>query len=145
MKKMLILAATALLLSHSTKAQCPEKVVYTVSKLEMLDSALNITDTKEVTATLETTENGILIHKSTNEADTLAGPITKTTCSWIDPYKNGKVVIIADLHDERENLNSATITIEAVNGKITILLRAVEYPDKLIRLQVDKYEVSPKK
>lgn len=140
---MFFLAAAALTFGLMAKAQCPAKVVYTVSKIEMLDSGLNVQDTKDVNATFLTSPTGILIHKSENQNDDMTGTISKLTCNWAQPYKNGKVVIISDIHDEHEDLVGITITIEAVNGKITKLMHAVEYPDKLIRLLVDKYEEKP--
>jgi hypothetical protein len=108
--------------------------------MEMLDSSLKVMDTRDVNATFETTSTNVYIHKSENEGDTMSGAIHSATCNWSQPYKNGKVIIIGDVQDEHENLKDVTITIEAVEGKITILLHAQEYPDKLIRLQVDKYE-----
>ncbi len=141
---MLLLAATALIFSLASNAQCATKVLYTISKLEMLDSAMQVTDTKDVTATFATSPSGIFVHKSEKEGDTMAGTIIKATCNWAEPYKNGKVVIVSDIHQTNEDLAGATITIEAINGKITILMHAVEYPDKLIRLLVDKYEENPK-
>jgi hypothetical protein len=144
MKKMILLASAAIAFSLTVNAQCPTKVLYTLSKMEMLDSGMHVTDTRDITATLETSATGIFIHKSENEGDTMTGTINKATCDWREPYKNGKVVMICDMHDEHEDLKSATMTIEAVDGKITILLNAVEHPEMRLRLQVAKYEENPK-
>ena len=143
MKKLILLAASAISFTLAVKAQCPSKVVYTVSKMEILDSTMQVTGTKEVTATFETTDSTVFIKRSENEGDTMAGIIHKATCKWDEPFKNGITTIISDLNEVNEALKNVTISIEGINGKITILLHAVEYPDKLIKLYVDSYEQKP--
>ncbi len=145
MKKMIFLALPVLLSCLSGKAQCPGKVVYHASKMEMLDSGLNVRDSKEVKATVSTWDTRILVRASEAESDTMGGVIKKTTCNWREPYKNGKTIIIADIQERQDLLKDAVITIEAVDGKITILLHAAEHPDNLIKLLVDKYEDASKK
>ena len=145
MKKIIFLAIPFLLSSVVGKTQCRGNVVYYAGKMEMLDSGLNVRDSKEITATVSTSDTRIMVRASEMESDTMAGVIKKTTCNWRQPYKNGKTIIIADIKERQDLLKDAVITIEAVDGKITILLHAAEHPDNLIRLFVDKYEEASKK
>ncbi len=144
MKKLILLAASAIVFTLAATAQCPAKVVYKISKLEILDSTMQVTGTKDVTATFETTDTTIFVRRSEDENDTMTGVIHKATCKWDEPFKNGTTTIIGDVNEVNEALKNVTITIAAINGQITILMHApVEYPNKLIKLYVDSYEQKP--
>ncbi len=68
----------------------------------------------------------------------MKGDITNYSCKWKDK-QNGKTTFKTVLLDKQGNTRHATITIEAVNGKTTILLEAEEENTK-IKLNVDAFE-----
>ena len=140
MKKILILVAALFIAIISVKAQCPAHVKYTAGKMEMLDSGMNLVDSKDGATVLETTAKGFSAGQEDHEDDSLFGTLKSVTCNWQEPYKNGKITMVCDVHTNHEDLVGVMVTIEAVNGKITIILHAKEYPDRIIRLPIDKYE-----
>ncbi len=137
---MLLLAVTLIAVFAQTNAQCLTHVKYTASKMEMLDSTMTSTGTKDASFIFETTEKGFTGTPDGNDDEALQGTLKKLTCDWKQPYINGKIVMVCDVHNSHEDIVDATITIEAVDGKITIILHANEYPDKIIKLLIDKYE-----
>jgi hypothetical protein len=140
MKQTLLLLAALCLISAGLKAQCPAHVKYTASKMEIYDSTMTLTDSKDVVTTFETTDKGFTGSQEGDE-DVLQGTLKSATCDWKEAYVNGKMVMVCDITDPHETIENAMVTIEAVNGKITITMHAKkEYPNRIIRLPVDKYE-----
>ena len=85
-----------------------------------------------------TTPTRITIVRSAGE-QTMQGDITNYSCQWKDK-QNGKSIFNCVLLDSKEGrTRHATITIEAVNGKTTILLRAKE-EETVIKLNIDSFE-----
>ncbi len=140
MKKIIFLAVAILGFSFACKAQCSTKVRWTASKMENLDSNMNVVDSKDMNAVIETTAKDIKIDPGQGDEEVMTGTFSNITCNWNVPFKNGKTVITTDIHTSHEDLKAVIITVEAVDGKITFLLHANEYPDKLIKVYVDKYE-----
>jgi len=106
--------------------------------MQVLDSTMEVKGSQDVTVILELSDKTLEGVK--NVIDSLHGTVKTVKCDWKEPYKNGKVVMVCDVHTPDEDLLGVTITIEAVDGKLTILLVAKEHPDELIRLAIDKYE-----
>lgn len=140
MKKIIILTGVLLVAVLNIKAQCLSKVRYTASKMEIVDSAMNVNGSQDAPVTLLISEKGFEGVKGDIGEDSLHGTLKSVTCNWKEPYKNGKIVMVCDVKTPNEDLHDVNITIEAVDGKITILLNAKEHPNELIRLLVDKYE-----
>ena len=133
--------ATALFCLHTfSQAQCQKEIAWTSSKTEFLDGSQNVQDTKPDHVVMTVTKTNVKILPNQNEDDAMSGTIKSVTCDWKEPYKNGNMVIQSELSDAHGDVKNATITISAKDGKITILLEAKEFPDRKLRLTVDKYE-----
>ena len=140
MKKLLLLATALLCLHFFSQAQCQKEVAWTSSKTEFLDGSQNVQDTKPDNVVMTVTKTNVKILPNQNEDDAMSGTIKSVTCDWKEPYKNGSMIIQSELSDAHGDVKNATITISAKDGKITILLEAKEFPDRKLRLTVDKYE-----
>lgn len=140
MKQLLLSLAVLFSISAGVKAQCPVNVKYTAAKMEILDSTMTLQDSKDIVTVFETSEKGFTGTQEGNEDDQLHGALKSAKCDWKEAYVNGKIVMICDITDAHETVENATVTIEAKDGKITIILHAKEYPNRIIRLPVDKYE-----
>jgi hypothetical protein len=103
-----------------------------------MDSGMNVKGSQDAPVILVISEKTLEGVK--NDIDSLHGTVKSLKCDWKEPYKNGKVIMVCDIKTPDEDLLDVAITIEAVDGKITILLITKEHPDELIRLLVDKYE-----
>lgn len=141
MKQLLLLVAITGAVMLQGRAQCLTHVKYYASKMEVLDTTLTLQDTRDEPFSIETRADGFTGIRENEVADSLHGVLQKVTCDWKEPFKNGKITMIADVHSQNgDDLSGATITIEAVEGKINITLRAKERPERVLRLVVDKYE-----
>jgi hypothetical protein len=141
MNKNIFLAIALCGCGFTIKAQCDKgKVRYISHKTENLDSLKKVQDTRDETVTVEVTKTGISIIPGDNPDEMLAGSFTDISCLWKDAFINGKTIIKTKLVDPHGDGNTATITIEGAAGKITILVEVKEFPDKKLRLLVDKHE-----
>ena len=131
---MIVLAATAL----TASAQCDKTIKWTATKEDFLDTAGNFLNSQNEKVEITTTSKKISIIRSAGE-QTMEGDITEYLCKWKDK-QNGKTTFKSLLSDNKENkTRHATITIEAVNGKTTVLLRADE-EETVIKLNIDSFE-----
>jgi len=140
MKHLLLIIATCTAFVMHAKTQCLTRVKYSASKMEILDTAMNVLETKEESLTFETNPKGFTGIRVEDESDSLHGVLKSLTCDWKEPFKNGKITMVCDVQGKDHDMQDANITIDAEDGKIIILVRAKEQPDKIIRLVVDKYE-----
>ena len=140
MKKMLFLGMTLCLLQLVSQAQCDKPVNWKSSKTEYLDASRNVQGGKDENVVLELSKTNIKLIPNQNEEDALSGTIKEVSCNWKEAFKNGTTVIKSALADAHGDIMDATITIEAKEGKITILLEAKEMPDRKLRLLIDSYE-----
>ena len=138
MKKITVMAVACIFLGLVSKAQCDQNIKWISSKSEFIDTSgkLEHADDETVEVTTSATKVSIVPHGSAEE--TLNGDITDYSCNWQDK-QNGKTSFKAALVDARGDTLHATITIEAVNDKTTILLEAEEMPSK-IRLNIASFE-----
>jgi hypothetical protein len=136
--KTAIFAVVCLLTGNGLKAQCNKDVKWTSSKSEFIDTAGKVEQTRDETVELTTGSKKVSIILSGPHADSMTGEVSSYTCNWTDA-QNGKAVIKTTLVDTDGKTRHATITIEEVNGKTTILLEAEEEPTK-IRLSIASFE-----
>jgi ribosome biogenesis protein Tsr3 len=137
MKKITVLVAF-LSIAFLSQAQCDKTIKWTCSKQDFFDTAGNFRNIQNETVEVITTPAKISITRNDGE-QTMEGDVTDLTCNWKDK-QNGKTVFKSVLLDSKENkTRHATITIEAVNGKTTILLRAEE-EETMIKLDIDSFE-----
>lgn len=116
------------------------KLRYLSNKTEKLDGNKDVRDSREEKVTVEVTNDAISIEPANNPAETLTGNVKDVSCLWLDAFVNGKTVIQTTLQNTRHQQKTATITIENLDGQITILVEAVETPCIKTRLQVYRYE-----
>jgi len=140
MKKITLLASIFMLTTVILKAQCDKAIKWTSSKTEFLDTSGNLQQAREETVEVTTTPQkiSIIIHHD-SEGKHMEGDVSNYSCNWKDK-QNGKTIFNSLLVDTDENkTRHAIITIEALNGKTTISLRAQEEAS-VIRLNIDSSE-----
>jgi hypothetical protein len=138
MKKITVLAGVFMVVALYTNAQCDKTIKWTATKSDLLDTAGNLQHSQNETVEVITTPTKISIAR-TADMQTMQGDITDYSCKWKDK-QNGKTTFKSVLLDDKENkTRHATIIIEAVNGKTTILLRAEE-ETTVIKLNIDSFE-----
>jgi|tagenome__1003787_1003787.scaffolds.fasta_scaffold14817157_1 hypothetical protein len=69
----------------------------------------------------------------------MEGTLEEQTCDWKESFKNGKTIIKTDLVDPHRDVKYAILTIEGKDGKITIIAKAEERPNEMIKLIVSDY------
>lgn len=140
MKHLLATIVVAIAFAASGKAQCLTHVKYSASRMQILDSSLTQQGEKEEPFTITTRSDGFTGIRENEVEDSLHGVLKSIDCSgWKEPFKNGTITMVCDVEGQQETMN-ATITIEAIEGKLTITIRAKDRPDRILRLAVDKYE-----
>jgi hypothetical protein len=140
MKSLFFLALTITVAGLTSQAQCDKTLQLHSSKTNFLDAGYAVQDSKDESVVVDITKTTITITPNGNAQDALNGTIKETTCDWKVPFKEGKMVIKTDLVDGSGDVKDATITIEAKDGKTTLLAEAKEQPDRKIRIDVDKFE-----
>ena len=141
MKQLLLMIAAAVAITSAAKTQCLTHVKYTAGKMEVYDSTMTLTESRDAQFEFETTDKGFTAVPEGNMDDALHGTLKKLTCQWDKPFVNGKIIMLCDVDDNHEHIEGATITIEAIDSKITVTMHAPkEYPNRIIRVIVDKYE-----
>ncbi len=136
MKKITVLAATFLTLGFTSKAQCDKRIKWVASKTEFVEASGNV-NTKDEKVEVTTSKEKFLVVAEDGE-EKLNGDITDYSCKWKDK-DNGKITFKTVVTDKSGDVRHATITIETINGKTTMLLDAEEEQTK-IRLAIDSYE-----
>jgi hypothetical protein len=124
--------------SHLSYAQCDKTVTLTSSKTNHLDEKGNIESTKDQKAVITISKSQVTIVPT--EDHTISGLISSKTCEWTTPFKDGKMVVKANLEDDNGNQQHCTITITGVAGKVTLVFETEENPGKKIMVVADKFE-----
>jgi hypothetical protein len=139
MKKITVLVSILIATVLTANAQCDKNIKWTSSKSEFLDTSGNVLNQRDEAVEVTTTPTKISIIRHDEQDHKMEGDITDLICKWQNK-QNGKTTFKSALLDADENkTRHATITIEAVNGKTTILLRAEE-EETMIRLNIDSSE-----
>lgn len=137
MKKIIFIVA-CVATSLVTKAQCDKSIKWSSSRSEFLDTAGNLQRSNAEAVEVTTSPKKITIVRGASGARTMTGDIDGYSCKWKDK-QNGRTSFKSVLVENGGKTRHATITIEAINGKTTILLEATE-EDTKIRLNVDSFE-----
>jgi hypothetical protein len=140
MKKILLCTLALVFVGLSVHAQCDKAVKLQASKTQFLNGNNEVQGSKEEHTEVEITQTTIAIMPNGNADEALSGTIKEKSCDWKVPFKEGKMVIKTDLVDPSGDVKQATITIEAKDGKVTLLAEAKERPDQKIRLEADSFE-----
>lgn len=143
MRNIILAVALLTVTSVTAHAQCDKKVAWHANKGELIDINGQVIDTKEeqMSVTISKTEIGIEVKNQ--PGDGITGVIKEIDCNWKEAYKNGKTVIKAEMKKTANGETSpATLTIEAKDGAITILVEIEKMEGKKFRLLIEKYEES---
>ncbi len=137
MKKQILIVLLLSAAGISSYAQCDKKIVFTSGKTEFLNSNNELQKTKEELTTVEYDSKEIIITPGDN---IMEGTVNSVSCDWKTPFKEGKTVIKATLTSANGKTMNMTITIEGIDGKLTLLGEFDEMADRKIRLTPDKFE-----
>ena len=138
MRKTAILAIVCLFVHFASKAQCNKKIKWSSSKSEFIDTATgNIQRTNNEIVEMTAGPKTVVLVLKGDHSDTMNGDVKDYSCNWQDK-QNGKLSFKSVLTDIEGRTRHASITIEAVNGTITALLKAEEEPTT-IRLTIDSF------
>ena len=140
MKKILFSAFAIVLTVFHSYAQCDKAVQLRSSKTNFLNASYEVQKSKDENVVVDITKTTITITPNGNAQDALSGAIKESTCDWKVPYKEGKMIVKSDLVDASGDVNDATITIEAKEGKTTLLVEAKNRPDQKIKLEANAFE-----
>ncbi|HEY4111137.1 hypothetical protein [Puia sp.] len=136
--KQFLLAILLLATGHFGFGQCDKKVVLTASKTDHLAADSSVENSAEENTVIEFDKSTISISPGGREL--ITGTVKSYTCNWSEPYKTGRTqlkVLLTNPDDEHKN---ATITIEGKDGKVVLLAKLDDAPDKKIRVVADKFE-----
>lgn len=104
----------------------------------MFDASGTLLDTKIDSVFIETVPQKITSRfKGDNKA--LEGTVKEKICDWKEPFRNGKTVYHATVTID-DSPSNAIFTIEARDGKITLLLTIEAMADKKFLIYIDRYE-----
>ena len=137
MKKLLVITTVLLLAGTVSKAQCDGTTKWTCTKMKIVDASGNVVQEKEDNIVVLVSNKNISVTPG-DDSHKMEGPVTEFNCTWSAPGKTGKTILKSDLQDA-EKLRHATVTIEAVDGKMTITFEAQEETTKIV-LDVKDFE-----
>jgi hypothetical protein len=138
MKKIMLTIVACIATALVLKAQCDKSFKWNSSKSEFLDTSGNFQHSNTEDVEVTTTPKNITIKRGAGGDQVMSGDIDHYACNWKNKT-NGKTSFQSVLVEPNGKTRHAMITIEAVNGKTTILLEAKE-EDTKIRLNVDSFE-----
>jgi hypothetical protein len=138
MKKVFVLVVAFVATGLFAKAQCDGVTKWNCTKMKIVDQSGNVVNEKEDNIVVLVSNKNITVTPG-DDSHKMEGPVIEFNCKWSVPGKTGKTILKSDLQDT-EKLRHATVTIEAVDGKMTITLEAPEETTKIV-LDVKDYEV----
>src|SRR5215831_7068257 len=138
MQYSLFIFTLTLLTSLQSHAQCNRIVLWHASKAEMIDSTGRVTDSKEDAITILTSKDSILLTRSGDVRDIIKGAFTEKTCEWKEAFKNGKSNYRAQFISPNHENPMATVIIEGVNGKLILYLAFDKFPDRKMKIEIEK-------
>jgi hypothetical protein len=140
MKKLLTCTIALFTISFVCHAQRAGKVSWNASKADILDKDGNLVESLPGKVLVQTSKAEILLGHDDQGADDLKGAIRELSCNWKDSFKNGKSIFKSDLVDASGEIKESIVTIEGVDGKITITVTKENHEGKKIRIVVDSFK-----
>ncbi len=125
--------------SLSSQAQCGKKQLITASRTEYLGADSSVQRAEDESSTVEFDNSNITITHGTQQ-EKMVGTVSKVTCTWTVPFKEGKTVMKTAFSNEGGEVKNVTITITGKNNKIVFLAEMDDQPDRKIRLAVDSFD-----
>lgn len=139
MKRILLTVASLIAFGAMTYAQCDKKFSLSSSKTEYLNEKMELQRSVDEAVVITIDKTTITIDIDNADEKRMTGTVTPVSCQWKTPFGDGKMVLKADIKDQRGDTKSTTITIEGKDGKVTFLLELNDEKDKKIRLAADKF------
>jgi hypothetical protein len=141
MQNIFLALAILVLTTITGNGQCHRKINWKAAKAELLDEKGQVIDTKKGAIVMSTDKSTLSLTIKDAPSQSMEGTIKDISCNWQHAFKEGKTVYIADMHHANSSDKShGTFTIEARDGKITILMELEKLEGKKIRIPVEKYE-----
>lgn len=139
MRSLIALITLFSFFSLSTQAQCGKKQLITASRTEFLGADSSLQRAEDEPSTVEFDSTKITITHGTQQ-EMMLGTVSKYTCNWNTPFKEGKTVMKAAFSNEGGEVKSVTITITGKNNKIVFLAEMDDQPDRKIRITADTFQ-----
>ena len=139
MTKTIVALAVILLTGLQGISQCDKKMKWNATKADMFDAKGSLLDSKQGNIVVETHPQKIVVSFKESAESGLEGTLTGKTCDWKEAFRNGKTVYQSTVNVDGKTSN-AIFTIEAKDGKITILLDIEIMEGKKFIIYVDTYE-----
>jgi len=131
----------ALLLAASSTlcfAQCDKTATLVSSQTNYYTDSGEFIKAKDEETVITITRTALTIVPG-DEEHKVTGPITKSTCDWKVPFKEGKSTITAVLENKGRERH-ATLIIEGKNGKVTATYTIEEAPGRMLIITANKFE-----
>ena len=138
--KNLIIVLCLLSATATVSAQCSKKITWTGAKAEFLDANGVVERTLDEKVVVISSKTDIKLMHSDKDDDALTGKIKDFSCTWSEAFKNGKTIIKSDLSEGLNPSSNGVVTIEAKDGKITILVTMDDHEGRTIKLYIDSYK-----
>ena len=120
-------------------SQCDKKIKWNATKADMFDAKGTLLESKAAAILVETDQQKISISFKESAEDGLEGPIKEKTCDWKEAFKNGKTIYHTVVNIDGKTSN-AVFTIEAKDGKITVLVDIEMMEGRKFLIYIDTYE-----
>jgi hypothetical protein len=140
MKKIVLFASAVLLTVTTVVAQtpCEKKVVYHSESQEMISEAGDVGDTKTDVADVEVSKESVIVNIE-GKGTKLKGTVKEIDCAWKKPYVDGKAVYKVTFAKDDGEMSDGTLTVEAKEGKITLLFEITAMNGRKLRALVNRY------
>ena len=138
MRSIIALIAVFTLFGLSAQAQCSKKLIITASRTEFLGADSSLQRAEDEPSTVEFDSTNVTVTHGTQQ-EKIVGTVSKYTCNWNVPFKEGKTVMKAAFSNEGGEVKNVTITITGKNNKITFLAEMDDQADRKIRLTADTF------
>ena len=126
----------------AAQAQCNKAITWKASKTEYLDASGKVQSTESAPVTINTTTNHIRVTATAPDGaqEIIEGDIKNLQCNWGDAFKNGRMSFTSALTKSSGETKNASVTIEAINGKITVLVELANMKGMKMRIPIDDYK-----
>lgn len=140
MKKMLLSLLASFFFASVAIAQCDKQVVYSADRTDMIGTDGQVENSKTEPLTL-TFNKGTIVLNSSEKGDVLTGTVKETDCQWKTVYQEGKAIYKLDFQKPQNgDTSEGSITVEAKEGKLTILIEIAKMDGRKVKLIVSKFE-----
>lgn len=137
----LLLVLSLILLTSLAQAQCDKVVIWHATRVETIDSTGEILEEKKDIITVLTSKDSILIMRRNDKAGIIRGVFREKDCNWKKAFKNGKSSYRTQiLHHDQTPGAMAKVTIEGIDGELSLILAFDKIPNSKMKLLIDSYD-----